>query len=195
MVKQMATADSFSETQRQRRRITCAARPKPIARSALSRRTLQPHYSGREHPLKKPPQARFPPHRFRLSTTTVSSEDEHPHRMHSFAVQSFVATLRQLPILGQLDCLSLEIAPAHLGLLPPATSDLGCAVQHELPAIARLDARGPYGRSRCNFTNLMPTNGDEGHNRNRPCVDATHADGPNWVSPFSKASARGRSAT
>ena len=45
---------------------------------------------------------------------------------------------------ARLDRLSLEIAPAYKGLLPPATRDLGCAVQYELPAIAGFNTRGPF---------------------------------------------------
>ena len=61
MMKQVATADPISETQRQWRRITCAAHPKPIALSAHSRRTLYPHHSGGSTPKRMTPRRDFTP--------------------------------------------------------------------------------------------------------------------------------------
>lgn len=141
MGEQVATADSISETHRQRRRITCAARPKPIVRSAHSRRTLYPHHSGGAHSLKNDPQARFRPapvptlcdHRV-LTGRTASQSD----RCSPLARYGYPPIAR-----SRFDRLFLEIAPALSGLLPTATADLGCVVRYDFLAIAKLKYRGP----------------------------------------------------
>lgn len=143
MKNQMATVGSISKTNRQRLRITCPARPKPIALSAHSRRTLYPHHSGGSTPKSMTPRRDFTP-------APVSTLCDHLVLTERTASQSdrcsCFRTLLRLPAKysARLDRLSLEIAPALSRLLPPATSDLGYVVQYELPASARLNIRGPY---------------------------------------------------
>lgn len=160
MVKQVATADPISGTQHQRPRITCTARPKPIALSAHSRRTLYPHHSGGSTPKSMTPRRDFTPapvptlcDHLVLTERTASQSDR----------CSCFRTLLRLPAKysARLDRLSLEIAPALSRFLPPATSDLGCVVQYEFPASARLNIRGPFGQPRSNFAYRMPTKGWE----------------------------------
>ena len=71
---------------------------------------------------------------------------------------------------ARLDRLSLEIAPAYKGLLPPATRDLGCAVQYELPAIAGFNTRGPMRTLALQFRLSNADHWVRDHNRQGPTL-------------------------
>ena len=145
-VSHTATAGLISDSQRQWRHCISYfmqhGTPE-IGSPSRSQRTrnLRSHHSDREHPLKEFPLGYFP-QRFRLSTNTGPFELSFAVRSSQQASHAISAAV--VVLTGPTRSLFLKIAarPSYEGLLPPATRDLGCAVQRELSAIAKLGTSG-----------------------------------------------------
>lgn len=158
MKNQMATVGSISKTNRQRRRITCAARPKPIALSAHSRRTLYPHHSGGSTPKGMTPRRDFTPHRFRLSATTSFSQNE--QLRSPIVVAAFAPCYGYLPNtrLGSIAYpLKLPRLFRDFCRLPPATS--GTSSNTNSQQVPGSISGVHTGLPRSNFAYRMTTQG------------------------------------